>query len=120
MSGYLTLAIKLNLDNQLSGESFNFGPSDYSTKSVLDLVKKMSEYWPKVKWNSEKINNEFHESKLLKLNCDLAHQVLKWKPKLDFENTTKMTALWYKNFYDNGLVSSKEFTINQINEYMRL
>ena len=120
LSGYLALAIRLNLDNNLSGKSFNFGPSELSTKSVLDLVKKMSEYWPKVKWSIEKINNEFHESALLKLNCDLAHQVLKWQPKLDFENTTKMTALWYKNYYDNGLVSSKDFTINQINEYMRI
>ena len=120
LSGYLSLAIKLNLNDQLNGKSFNFGPNDLSTKSVLDLVTKMSEYWPKVKWKCEKFKNEFHESALLKLNCDLAHEILDWKPKLDFENTTKMTALWYKNFYDNRSLNPREFTINQINEYMRI
>ena len=29
-----------------------------------------------------------------------------------------MTVLWYKNFFDNQIADSKEFTINQINEYM--
>ncbi len=120
LSGYLTLAKDLSLNTKLNGKSFNFGPSELSTKSVLDLVNKMSEYWPKVKWNLEKNNESFHESALLKLNCDLAYEVLKWKPKLDFELTTKMTALWYKNFYENSNSEAKECTISQINEYMKL
>lgn len=120
LSGYLSLAINLNLNVQLSGKSFNFGPNDFSTKSVLELVKKMSQYWPKVKWSLENVSNDFHESSLLKLNCDLAHEVLNWHPKLDFENTIKMTALWYKNYYEKGELNSKEFSLNQINEYMGL
>ena len=120
LSGYLTLAYNLNINDELNGKSFNFGPSELLTKSVLDLVKNMAEYWPKVKWNLDKNNDNFHESSLLKLNCDLAHEFLNWKPKLDFAETTKMTVLWYKNYYDKQTSNSRQFTINQINQYMKL
>ena len=66
------------------------------------------------------MNSDFHESALLKLNCDLANELLKWFPKLDFESTTKMTALWYKNYYDSETSNIKEFTSKQINDYMNL
>ena len=120
LSGYLSLAINLSVNKELNGKSFNFGPSEMSTKSVLDLVKKMAQYWPMVKWNLEEMINDFHESALIKLNCDLANELLKWFPKLDFESTTKMTALWYKNYYDSETSNIKEFTSKQINDYMNL
>ena len=79
LGGYLTLAKNLSFNDELNGKSFNFGPSELLTKSVLDLVKNMALYWPKVKWKLEENNDIFHESALLKLNCDLAHEVLNWK-----------------------------------------
>ena len=102
----------------MNGKSFNFGPRDLTTKSVLDLVKKMSDYWPKVRWEIEKTKDDFHESGLLKLNCDLANEILNWQPKLNFEETIKMTVLWYKNYYENKELNVKELTINQIKKYM--
>ena len=39
LSGYLTLAKNLSFNDELNGKSFNFGPSELLTKSVLDLVK---------------------------------------------------------------------------------
>lgn len=118
LSGYLFLASKLHQNNSLNGKSFNFGPRDLTTKSVLDLVKKMSDYWPKVKWEIEKVNDDYYESGLLKLNCDLAHEILNWQPKLNFEETIKMTVLWYKNYYENKELNVKELTIEQIKNYM--
>ena len=35
INGYLTLALKLNQDKSLSGESFNFGPDHLSDITVL-------------------------------------------------------------------------------------
>jgi len=119
LGGYLFLASKLNQNNALNGKSFNFGPRDLTTKSVMDLVKKMSIYWPKVKWEIEKTKDNFYESGLLKLNCDLANEILNWQPKLNFEETIKMTALWYKNYYENKELNVKELTINQIKKYMQ-
>ena len=118
LGGYLFLASKLHQNSELNGKSFNFGPSDLTTKSVIDLVQKMSDYWPKVKWEIEKTNDDFHESGLLKLNCDLAHEILNWHPKLNFEETIKMTVLWYKNYYENKELNVKELTISQIKDYM--
>ena len=118
LSGYLYLASKMHNNPELNGNSFNFGPNDLTTKSVLDLVKKMSEYWPQVKWDIEENNGNFYESGLLKLNCDLAHEILNWRPNLGFDETIKMTALWYKKYYENQKINMAELTISQINDYM--
>ena len=40
-------------------------------------------------------------SNLLKLNCDKAYHLLKWKPNWNFEETVKNTITWYKKFYEN-------------------
>jgi CDP-glucose 4,6-dehydratase len=56
---------------------------------------------------------------LLKLNCDKALHKLNWKAVLDFETTIKMTAEWYKSYYENPKEVEK-LTYNQISEYMDL
>ena len=100
LSGYLSLAVLLSQQPELHGESFNFGPRPQQNKSVLDLVKQMSLYWDQVKWeNVLKLEAEFHECALLKLNCDKALHYLKWHAVMDFEDTVRMTAEWYRTFY---------------------
>ena len=61
-----------------------------------------------------------HEAGLLKLNCDKALFDLNWRAVLKFEETVKMTAEWYKNFYQNNNDSMHDFTISQINNYTNL
>ena len=57
-------------------------------------------YWPNSGWLdiSEK-QNLYHEAGLLKLNCDKALHLLNWKSTLNFNQTAKWTAEWYKNYY---------------------
>ena len=50
VGGYLCLAINLKYNNNLHGESFNFGPSLSQEYSVLDLVRTMSKHWKNVSW----------------------------------------------------------------------
>ena len=50
VGGYLCLAINLNSNNKIHGESFNFGPSLKKEYSVLDLVRSMSNHWQNVSW----------------------------------------------------------------------
>ena len=115
--GYLTLALKLKIDNSLHGEAFNFGPADRNNHSVSDLVNEMSKYWNKVAWidisGTEKASNE---SNLLKLNCDKAKMYLDWESLWDFETTVMHTCKWYKSFYDND--SFQNLSINQIQLYI--
>lgn len=118
ISGYLQLASMLNKHNQISGRSYNFGPSSDNNYSVQDLVLRMSLYWDNVKWsNDSKSKKDLHESGLLKLNCDRALKELSWSPTLDFDSTVRLTAEWYKIYYENKN-KILDITKNQIYEFM--
>lgn len=115
--GYLTLAKKLNENDNIHGEAFNFGPSGRSNHSVLDLVIEMSKYWDKVLWEEVASQSKVKsETNLLKLNCDKAKMFLDWETIWDFENTIKHTSNWYKLFYENK--NLYDLSINQINTYL--
>ena len=118
LSGYLTLASKLHTNKTLNGQSFNFGPSVTENHSVMDLVQMMGEYWDKVIWEDCSSNKEeFHESSLLKLNCDKALGMLKWQSTLTFKDTIRFTVEWYKEFFEsNADISDK--SSSQIDEYI--
>lgn len=102
LSGYLTLALSLAINPDLHGESFNFGPRAQQDKSVLDLVSEMSIYWDQVRWkeNVGPVGGPY-EAGLLKLNCDKALHFLNWHAAMDFKETVRITAEWYKLYYQN-------------------
>ena len=58
-----------------------------------------------------------YESKFLYLNINKAKKELKWKPKLNFNETIRLTVDWYKNFLINkkNIVS---LTSSQIDYYI--
>jgi CDP-glucose 4,6-dehydratase len=100
LSGYLCLAIALSRQPNLHGEPFNFGPPAQQNHSVLDLVQKMAVYWDQVRWQDvSQAASGPYESGLLKLNCDKALHQLRWHAVLDFEDTVRMTAEWYRGYY---------------------
>ncbi len=120
LSGYISLASKLNLDDSISGESFNFGPLSNSNYKVIEVVKKLSESWSSSKWEIAKNEKTFYESKLLKLNCDKALSLINWKPTLDFENTMRFTSEWYYNFYEEKDIDIYEKCCRQIKEFSNI
>ena len=100
LSGYLFLAISLYERPELHGEPFNFGPQVQQNHSVLQLVQEMSIHWEQVRWRDlSKSPAGPYESGLLKLNCDKALHHLHWKSVMDFEDTVRMTAEWYRSYY---------------------
>jgi CDP-glucose 4,6-dehydratase len=102
LSGYMSLAIQLSLDEKLHGESFNFGPNAQVERTVMDLVSAMSDHWHDVKWEVESnLDGGMSEANLLRLNCDKAANLLSWKPTLMFEETVQLTADWYRTFYSS-------------------
>lgn len=102
LSGYLSLAIALLKRSELHGESFNFGPQAQQNHSVLELVQQMALHWDQVRWqNVSKSIAAPYESGLLKLNCDKALHYLHWHAVMGFEDTVRMTAEWYKAYYQN-------------------
>tara|TARA_B110000014_G_C20051988_1_gene547290 strand:+ start:110 stop:1204 length:1095 start_codon:yes stop_codon:yes gene_type:complete len=119
LSGYLRLGIGLTQNELLHGESFNFGPPAHQNHSVLELVEQMSLHWEQVKWEDISGSDSGpYESGLLKLNCDKALALLNWNAVMGFEDTVRMTANWYSEFYKNPTNISQTTNV-QINEYMK-
>jgi len=122
LRGYLTLATKLYKNPELHGEAFNFGPPSHQNHRVLELVQEMSGHWDQVRWediSSSGIEEQPYESGLLKLNCDKALYHLRWQANLSFQETVRMTADWYRSYYENPS-TIRAVTIAQIREYETL
>ena len=123
--GYIYFAANLSANSKLNGEAFNFGPNSKKEFNVSQVIHCMKKFWPNIsyKYSFEK-KTKIKESKLLKLNCSKVKKKLGWKSILSFEETIEMTIIWYKNFYKDKQLSSKNISINQIkffkNKFLRL
>ena len=104
LSGYLSLAIALAQQPELHGQPFNFGPQAQQNHSVLELVQQMALHWDQVRWRDvSSVAVGPYESGLLKLNCDKALHYLQWHAAMDFKDTVRMTAEWYRAYYEQSL-----------------
>jgi CDP-glucose 4,6-dehydratase len=117
LRGYLMLATKLSQLIELHGEPFNFGPHSLQKYNVSQLVQSMSMYWDKARWeDNSSFEKQPYESVSLKLNSDKALHYLNWQTVLNFEETVKFTAEWYKYYYTDPQ-NILNYTTNQIEEY---
>jgi len=120
VGGYLCLAINLSFNKHLHGEPFNFGPYLSREYSVLELVKAMGGYWKNISWEiMPKSKKKFYESELLRLNCNKAKKILKWKSILKFDESIEMVADWYRNYYLDPK-NINNITAEQIKRYQYL
>ena len=113
LNGYLRLAYMLNKNNNLNGQSFNFGPNKKNNFTVLDLTKELSKPFKKKNQWITKNFKKFHETKLLRLNSSKSEKLLKWKPILNFKDTAEYTAQWYINYFYKKK-NLQTFTMSQI------
>lgn len=119
LSGYLTLALRLNEGKISNGESFNFGPRSEQNVNVQKLIEDLSSHWRfKNKNDSYSIveTDLFHEAGLLKLNCDKALFHLNWQPVLNYEQLITFVGKWYYEYY-KGQTDMFDYTLQQIEEY---
>lgn len=116
--GYLTLAENMWNDGKKFSKGWNFGPTIDEEKSVKLIIEYIQ------KNINSKINFETdssiqpHEEKYLRLDCSKAVNELKWKSKMDFNQTLLWTLNWYKEYMKNG--NMEEFTKKQIDEFMAI
>ena len=121
LGGYLTLGALLETKDSINGEAYNFGPPADQNFSVAELISEMQKYWENVEWENTSTNGVLHhEAGLLKLNCDKSLFDLNWHPALNFTDTVRFTAEWYKAFYDDKNDNMLEFTSKQIDEYTNI
>ncbi|RDY24517.1 CDP-glucose 4,6-dehydratase [Romboutsia maritimum] len=117
LSGYLLLGSLMIEDLKKYNEAWNFGPNDtdiLSVESILDIVIKS---WRNIDYTTGSLD-ECHEAKLLRLDISKSKMKLGWKPLYNVEEAIIKTMEWYKEFYDNKNIDIKEFTINQIKQYV--
>ena len=124
LSGYLTLASKLYIEDELNGENFNFGPDKTSNKTVKELIEKLSKRWGFDNASdsySVKHTEDFHEAGLLQLDCSKANKKLDWQPNLSFDEMVNFSSDWYKKFYTSN--NNEEMLLQaeeQIEKYVDL
>lgn len=118
LSGYLALACDLAGSSALHGEAFNFGPRAEQNHSVRALLDALAGHWPGAAWQDvSRAGETRHEAGLLKLNCDKALHHLQWRPTLDFVETVRLTAQWYRTFYTEPSKPILETTLRQLRTY---
>lgn len=108
LSGYLHIGQKLLEEKAEFGEAWNFGPSDEGSITVEEVVKNVKMYWDKIDYEIESDSQQLHEANLLKLDCSKAHILLKWKDVWDSDTTFEKMVRWYKSFYEEEKVLTKE------------
>ena len=120
LSGYLTLGWYLNNNIANNGEAYNFGPKAELLKTVYELTQDLAELWGPDKSKAIVLtgNVPFDEATLLKLNCDKALAYLHWTSTLDYKQSIKIIADWYKAFYQNKNKDMYQLTLKQIDLYM--
>jgi CDP-glucose 4,6-dehydratase len=69
----------------------------------------MQKQWNKINFKiNEESAKQFHEAKILKLDCSKAYQQLEWKPVWNMDKTIEHTVNWYKKYFENNILSSLE------------
>jgi len=119
LSGYLVLGAHLAENRSLNGEAFNFGPPANQNPSVRELIEVMDRYWDNTRWKDvSKKESQAHEAEILKLCCDKALHMLQWEPTLNFQETVRFTANWYRHFYESSGTDIFKYSCQQILEYV--
>lgn len=111
--GYLLIAARAAIGAPLQ-PSYNLGPADEDIHSVRSLVEAMSSAWQRP--DIEFMAGSFHETRFLRLDSSLARGTIGWKPAMNFGETVRMTADWYRDYVANPS-DAREVTLAQIDNY---
>lgn len=114
LSGYLVLGWRLLKTDFSASEGWNFGPDNNSNLAVDDIINLSKLHWDDIKIEFSKDPNDHHEANLLMLDCSKANKLLKWKAVWGIDKTIDKTINWYKEYYLNQNIMSK----NDLNEYV--
>lgn len=115
LSGYLMLGWKLLERKKEFADGWNFGPDVSSNLSVQEIADEAKSFWSKIKYSVSTNKNDHHEANLLMLDCSKSNKLLKWTPVWDRSETIKKTIIWYKDYYENGVLNTQQ----DINEYVK-
>lgn len=107
LSGYLLLGQKLLERRRECADSWNFGPAPESNRSVVQVLRQLSVYWPELAWQMNP-HLQPHEADLLYLDSTKARTGLGWRPIWPLDKTLAVTADWYRRHASTGQVKSQD------------
>ncbi len=116
LSGYLLVAAKLLDEPKRFSGAWNFGPNAQSIRTVKDLAEMIVAAWGSGRVEIAPQHNAPHEANLLHLNCDKAHQLLRWQPKWEVTRAIGETVAWYRGVHQGQ--NALEISGKQISDYM--
>lgn len=116
LSGYLVLGAALLSNPEKYSGVWNFGPPSTQCRTVGEVADVIVSHLGRGTVKYGDISPQ-HEAQLLQLNCDKAHQILRWHPRWDVDKTLKMTAEWYRAVL--GGEEAKVVTSRQICDYFQ-
>ena len=116
LSGYLLVAAKLLEEPKRFSGAWNFGPNAQSIRTVQDLAEMIIADWGSGSVEIAPQHNAPHEANLLHLNCDKAHQFLRWQPKWEMARAVGETVAWYRGIHQGQ--NALEISSKQISDYM--
>jgi CDP-glucose 4,6-dehydratase len=116
LSGYLMTAARLLEQPQRFAGAWNFGPDSESIRTVGELAQVIVKEWGGGKVVVAEQVNAPHEANLLHLNCDKAHQLMRWRPKWNADRAIAETVSWYRRVHEGA--SALEISSQQISAYM--
>lgn len=99
--------------------SYNFGPDPTNEMPVLALVQRMFATWEKPDHPLRIGTSEVHEAGYLRLDSALARAELGWKPLLNFDDTIRWTADWYRKYCADP-ASARQLVDQQIDAYSKI
>jgi CDP-glucose 4,6-dehydratase len=116
LSGYLLLGQRLLEKEKDFAVAWNFGPDDDGNVCVGDVATSIKKEWDDINIRQGTMNKEcLHEATLLMLDCSRAKTLLKWKPVWGNKVFNK-TSVWYKAFYTNNNLISKQQLLEYITD----
>jgi len=108
----------LKLGENFISEAFNFGP-DGPLAQVYMVALQFKERWPgRLGCSLLKRDPLCHEDRSLSLCSDKAKEKLGWAPRYDTRTAVRAAADWYIARHVEKNESMREFTINQIREFV--
>lgn len=108
LNGYLILGQKLLEGKKDLAQAWNFGQESNGSLTVLEVLQCMKNFWPELNYHIPKDNMHPHEAHFLMLDCTKAKTELGWCTHLSAPETFKLAVEWYKQYYDNKTILSKE------------
>lgn len=114
LGGYMLLAKKMWEEPTKYCEGWNFGPRTESITNVWDVASKVIKYYGTGSLNDISDSNAPHEANLLMLDISKAKFRLGWEPRMNIDQTIKMTTDWYKNYMCEN---TYDLAVKQIGQY---